>query len=143
MPIEVDCLTSASDPGDAQVAVAAGLLHVHLDDGRDVHLRLRDLLAAVADLAERRAVLDDEHALVLDPLTPPQHPSEVVLQLRLANGGEEIGTRRTDSETFDSALHAAWDELVRYAQDVDDQRLLSELDIPHGQHYWPGAGHAA
>ncbi len=100
-------------------------------------LRQPDLLAALADLAQRRPVLDEGCGLLLDPLPSPSGPDLVVLQLRLEPAGEEIGTRRTSSAALDAALNEAWEQLHRYAARTGDAALLDELLIPHGEHYWP------
>lgn len=119
------------------VATVAGRITVGLDDGRRLQTCHADLLAAVADLAQRRCVLDEGCGLLLDPLTGPADPELVMLQLRLGMSGEEIGCRHTTSTALITALGGAWEQVRHYATRIGDQPLLDELLIPHAEHYWP------
>lgn len=133
-PIAVLCHAGGDVDG---IPTVTGTVDVTLDDGRCLHARQPDLLAAVADLAQRRSVLDEGCGLLLDPLTSPSGSDLIVLQLRLEPAGEEIGTRQTTSAALDAALHEAWEQLHRYATHTGDAALLDELLIPHSEHYWP------
>jgi hypothetical protein len=133
-PITVLCHSGAVVDG---LPTISGHVGVTLDDGRCLQSRQPDLLAAVADLAQRRALLDEGYGLLLDPLTSPSRSDLIVLQLRLEPAGEEIGTRPTTSAALDAALHEAWEQLHRYAARTGDAALLDELLIPHSEHYWP------
>lgn len=116
----------------------AGTLEVTLDDGRRLRLRQPDLLSALADLAQRRPVIDDGCGLVLDLLPSPSDSEVIALLVRLEPAGDDIGTRHTTSVALDTALSEAWSELQRYAARMRDDVLLDELLIPHTEHYSPG-----
>jgi hypothetical protein len=133
-PIAVLCHSSSVVDG---LPTVTGTVEVNLDDGRCLHARQPDLLAAVADLAQRRPVLDETCGLLLDPLPSPTGSDLIVLQLRLDAAGEEIGTRQTTGAALDAVLDEAWEQLHRYATRNGDAALLDELLIPHTEHYWP------
>lgn len=132
-PISVLCQSAAVVDG---IPTVTGTVDVHLDDGRCLQTRHVDLLAAVADLAQHRPVVDEGCDLVVDPLPAPSGSGLLVLQLRLGSCGEEIGTRHTTSAALGGALATAWQQAEGYAQRIGDRPLLDELLIPHGEHYW-------
>jgi hypothetical protein len=135
-PIAVLCHSTAAVDG---IPTVSGTVDVHLDDGRCLQTRQADLLAAMADLAQHRPVVDEGCDLVVDPLPAPSGTGLLVLQLRLGSCGDEIGTRHTTSAALDGALATAWQQVQRYAQRTDDRALLEELLIPHAEHYCPPA----
>lgn len=135
-PISVLCHSAAAVDG---IPTITGTVDVHLDDGRCLQTRHVDLLAAMADLAQHRPVVDEDCDLVVDPLPAPSGSGLLVLQLRLGSCGDEIGTRHTTNAALGGALATAWQQAEGYAQRTDDRALLEELLIPHAEHYWPPA----
>ena len=117
--------------------VASGQVNVRLDDGRTLAGHHSDVLAAITDLAERRAILDSERTLLFDPLVSPHGGGLLVLHVRLEGSGVEMGVRTTSVGELDDALRQAWQDVHRFADRTQDEALLSELLIPHTAHYCP------
>lgn len=137
--VSVSALAESRALGTATVA---GVLTVHLDDSRALALRVRDLLAALVDLAEHRNVLEDDEGVLLDLLQPAGSDAAepgsgaLLLQVRLHPDGWEVGTRRTTVNELRTDLETAWNRVYAFADAAGDDDLTLELSFPSEDHYW-------